>query len=190
MLNQHKTIRDNIAKYNKRFPLVEYLHPFIAGKSSVRIADIGSGPLVTIGHYLDGVDVEVVPADKQRFAKFYEKYTVIPFFPIEHQDMESLTYPDDSFDLVHCANALDHTADAYKAVMEMIRICKPGGWIYIDCCLDQLDTGGGHHWNAKEDGAFVNARQTFSLVELGFSIKFVDNGMERRYNHIIATRQK
>ena len=28
--------------------------------------------------------------------------------PVTKQDMEALTYPDNSFDIVHCVNALDH----------------------------------------------------------------------------------
>lgn len=50
--------------------------------------------------------------------------------PIEYQDMENLTYLDESFDVVHCVNALDHTKNAQKALSEMKRICKTGGYIF------------------------------------------------------------
>ena len=192
MLNQHQTIRDNIEKFNKPMPLVSHLAALIGNKKTVKIADLGSGAYSTIGSYLNGVEVDIYHSDNQDFSAFCKKYDFVPRIPIEYQDMEQLTYPDESFDIVHCANALDHTRDAAIAVEEMIRVCKPGGWVYIDSHLDQLDTGHKHYWNAKKDGVFTNdnAKLLFDLKDWGFKIKFIDRGGESRYNHIIATLQK
>lgn len=190
MLNQHKTIKDSIEKFNQVLPLAPYLIPFIGDKKEIRVADIASGPISKIGQYYEDVVVEVFPSDSQNFDSFYKKYKFLPIYPIEYQNMEALTYKDEFFDIVHCANALDHTKDAYKAVQEMIRVCKKGGYIYIDCCLDQKDTGHKHYWNAKEDGVMVNDDEIFNLQDFGFKIEYIDNGAERRYNHIIATMQK
>ena len=190
MLNQHKTIRDNIERFNKPLPLVEYLVLLVGDKKDVKIADIGSGPFSTIGRYLTGVKIEIYPSDQQDFTGFWKKYKVSPMFPIEYQNMENLTYPDEFFDIVHCTNALDHTINALEAVKEMLRVCKTGGWIYIDCSLDQLSTGYKHYWNTKEDGVFVNKTDKFDLKDFGFKIKFIDNGGESRYNRIIATFKK
>ena len=159
-------------------PLVECLIPLVGDKKEVKVADIGSGPSSRIGRFLDGVEIKVYPSDKQGFKG------------IESQDMEKLTYHDNFFDIVYCSNALDHTKDALSAVKEMIRVCKSGGWVYIECWLDQLSTGYKHYWNAKEDGVFMNGTNIFDLKDFGFQIKFIDNGGERRYNRIIATLQK
>lgn len=109
---------------------------------------------------------------------------------VDHQDMEKLTYEDNSFDIVHCRNALDHTWDAKGAVKEMIRVCKPGGTVFIKCWLAQKDTGHGHQWNAREDGVFTAGQESFDLRELGFKIRTVQNGGERRYDYIEATLEK
>lgn len=107
------------------------------------------------------------------------------------ENMEKLTYEDNSFDLVVCINALDHTQDAWTAVTEMIRVCKPKGWVYIDCALIQHTTSGKNHfWDALEDGRFEGATSMFQLKNLGFEVELIDNGMERRYNHMIARLQK
>lgn len=190
MFNQHKTIEENIKRFNKPLPLAEYLIPLVGDKKEVKILDIGSGPYSVIGNYLDGVKVDLRLCDNQHFISFYEKYKVTPFQTIEYQDMERLTYKDGVFDIVHCANALDHTRNALVAVKEMIRVCKYGGWIYIDCWLDQLSTGGKHYWNVKENGMFICETGEFDLKDFGFNIKFIDKGGERRYNQIIATLQK
>ena len=159
--------------------LIECLVPFVGDKKEVKIADIGSGPLPRIGRYLEGVKVEVYSSDKQNFTG------------IKYQDMEKLTYSDNSFDIVYCSNALDHTKDALSAVKEMIRVCKVGGIVYIECWLDQLSTGYKHYWDAKEDGLFVNRiGGKFDLKDFGFQIKFIDRPGERRYKRIIATLQK
>lgn len=190
MLNYRQTVKDNIEKWNKPNPLADFLIPFIGDKKEVRIADIGSGPYSVIGSFLGGVKVWIQHSDTQNFSNFWWKHNIAPSIEVEYQDMEHLTYVNDSFDIVTCINALDHTADALAAVKEMIRVCKPGGYVYIDCCLDQLDTGHKHYWNVKEDGIVENRKTRFDLKELGFSIKYIDNGGERRYNHINATLKK
>lgn len=190
MLNQHQTIKDNIAKYNKLNPLADYLIPFIGDKKEVMILDVGSGPYSIIGHYLDGVWVVIHHIDNQDFKEFYKKYNIIPFVAIKQDDMENLNSPSNMYDIVSCINALDHTNDAERAVKEMIRVCKPGGWVYIDCHLDQLNTGHKHKWNVKQDGIITNGRDVFDLKTLGFKIQYIDNGGESRYNHIVATFQK
>lgn len=179
-----------IKQYNQPLPLLDYFIPLIGNKKEVKIADIGSGPYPITGQLLDGVRVEVYPSDKQDFTYFWNNYKTVPMFPIEIQNMEKLTYEDNFFDIVHCVNALDHTADARAAIKEMIRVVKPGGWIYISCYLDQLVTGHKHYWDTKEDGVLVNPKGELDLKSFGFNIKFIDNHGERRYNKIIATYEK
>ena len=188
--HRQETTQGRIKRYNQPLPLIDYLMPFVGDKKEVKIADIGSGYITTIGTYLPGVDLKFWHSDKQDFVEFYKQRGITPIHPIEIQNMEKLTYEDNFFDIVHCLNALDHTRDAEAVVKEMIRVCKPGGWVYIDCHLDQLDTGHLHMWNAKQDGTFTNYKETFDLKTYGFKIEFVDNGGESRYNHIIATLQK
>lgn len=179
-----------IKKHNTPLPLLDYFIPLIGDKKEVKIANLGCGPVSLIGEYLEGVKVKVYASDIKDFSESWKRLKLIPILPIEIQNMEKLTYEDNFFDVVSCVNALDHTKDALSAVKEMIRVTKDGGWVYIDCCLDQLDTGYRHFWNAKEDGMFFSKKDKFSLKDLGFDIKFIDNKGERRYNHIIATYQK
>ena len=53
-------------------------------------------------------------------------------------DMENLTYEDNSFDVVVCVNALDHTKNPLVALHEFYRVAKK--YIYIDCALIQKPT--------------------------------------------------
>lgn len=187
----HSTVREYALRLNKPQPIVDYLIPLIGFKKEVSILDVGSGPYPITGQYLTGVSVKTTHCDKQDFAKFWEELGEEPMVQIEKQDMENLTYPDNSFDIVHCVNALDHTKDALAALEEMLRVCKSNGWVYIDCCLDQLTAQGKkHYWDAKEDGTLVNKIGKIDLKGLGFDIEYVDNGGERQYNHVIAKARK
>ena len=42
-------------------------------------------------------------------------------------DVHALDFPDDSFDVVHAHQVLQHVADPVSALKEMRRVCRPGG---------------------------------------------------------------
>jgi ubiquinone/menaquinone biosynthesis C-methylase UbiE len=44
-------------------------------------------------------------------------------------DVYALAYPDDSFDVVHAHQVLQHLSDPVAALREMGRVCKPGGLV-------------------------------------------------------------
>jgi ubiquinone/menaquinone biosynthesis C-methylase UbiE len=190
MQNQHKTIQECILRFNTRSALIDELVPYVVGRDEVVIADLGAGAFSVIGRVYEDVDIIIYPSDSQNFNRFYKKHHIAPRYPIEYQNMESLTYPDKVFDLVVCLNALDHVKDAQKAVEEMIRVCKMGGNVYVDCALHQLDTGYRHFWNAHKDGVLSNRTGSFDLKAYGFQITYKPTDEDIRYHHIIATYQK
>jgi SAM-dependent methyltransferase len=44
-------------------------------------------------------------------------------------DVHALDFPDDTFDVVHAHQVLQHVADPVLALKEMRRVCKPGGMV-------------------------------------------------------------
>src|ERR1700735_1316933 len=42
-------------------------------------------------------------------------------------DVHNLDYPDDTFDVVHAHQVLQHVTDPVRALREMRRVCAPGG---------------------------------------------------------------
>ena len=147
-----KTLFAKEKVFNRRFPLDDYFVPLIGDKKSVKIADIGAGMWSTTGNFLEGVEVEIFPSDELALSYMngLDTQGIIPLFPIEYQDMEHLTYPDETFDIVHCVNALDHVESPWNAIKEMYRVCKKGGYIYLrhhfNTARHQKERGL-HHWN-------------------------------------------
>jgi ubiquinone/menaquinone biosynthesis C-methylase UbiE len=45
---------------------------------------------------------------------------------------ESLPYGDCEFDFVYCYTVLEHVQDVKKSISEMLRVCKPGGRIFLE----------------------------------------------------------
>ncbi|GAA3204809.1 class I SAM-dependent methyltransferase [Dactylosporangium siamense] len=44
-------------------------------------------------------------------------------------DVHALDFPDDTFDVVHAHQVLQHVADPVQALREMRRVCKPDGYV-------------------------------------------------------------
>ncbi|MCM2386925.1 class I SAM-dependent methyltransferase [Streptomyces albipurpureus] len=102
----------------------------------MRILDIGCGPgtitadlaaLVPQGH-VTGVDISAEIVDQAReFAKRRE-LTQVDFAVA---DINGLDFPDDSFDVVHAHQVLQHVGDPIGALREMRRVCRPGGIVAV-----------------------------------------------------------
>ncbi len=52
-------------------------------------------------------------------------------------DITSLPFPDNSFDVVFCNHVLEHIPDDQKAMRELFRVMKPGGWGIFQVPLDK-----------------------------------------------------
>ncbi|MEN3234200.1 class I SAM-dependent methyltransferase [Methylobacterium ajmalii] len=58
----------------------------------------------------------------------------------ESQDITSLTYEDNSFDIVICTSVIEHIRDKDQAGMaEIVRICKPGGLIAMSTDMSDIN---------------------------------------------------
>ena len=140
----------------KLFSLPDYFDKMIGDKKEVNIAEIGSGMFCSIGSLWKTAKVNMYPSDAlaHEFNQMLKENNITPLVYIEKQDMEKLTYPDNFFDIVHCANALDHCASPLEAIKEMYRVVKHGGYIYLCHFTDVGEHerySGLHMWNLNMD---------------------------------------
>ncbi len=105
-----------------------YLLPHLRPGTSV--LDVGCGPgtitrdvarLVEPGHVtgVDNVDEPLAIARSETEG--------IPNASFDRGDVHALPYGDDSFDVVHAHQVLQHLTDPVSALKEMRRVCRPGG---------------------------------------------------------------
>ncbi|MEU6096346.1 class I SAM-dependent methyltransferase [Streptomyces sp. NPDC047079] len=103
-------------------------------KPHMRILDIGCGPgtitadlaeLVPDGH-VTGVDQAPDVLEQARATAAGRGLTNVDFAVA---DVHALDYPDDTFCVVHAHQVLQHVGDPVRALREMHRVTRPGGFI-------------------------------------------------------------
>jgi SAM-dependent methyltransferase len=76
-------------------------------------------------------------------------------YPIPFEDLLALSLPSDAFDLVSTNEVLEHVPDLDKALGEICRVLKPGGWHIGTCPFRFMDQEG--QWKAKfENGRLIH----------------------------------
>jgi ubiquinone/menaquinone biosynthesis C-methylase UbiE len=140
------------------FSLPDYFGQMIGDKKEVKIAELGSGMFCTIGSLWKSAKINVYPSDalSDEFNQILKNANVTPLIPVLREDMENLSYPNEFFDIVHCCNALDHTQNPLRAIQEMYRVTKPGGYIYLCHFVNVGECEGYqglHMWNINITGA-------------------------------------
>ncbi|MFD9718838.1 class I SAM-dependent methyltransferase [Streptomyces sp. NPDC059076] len=105
-------------------------------RDDMRILDIGCGPgtitadlaaLVPNGR-VTGVDIAPEIVDQAR--KLAEERG-LAHTDFAVADVGELDFPDDSFDVVHAHQVLQHLGDPVGALREMRRVCRPGGIVAV-----------------------------------------------------------
>ena len=107
-----------------------YLLPFLKPGSTV--IDIGCGPgTITVdlaGRVAPGsVTAVELTDDALSLARAEAQLRNVSNIAFVTSDVHELDFPDDTFDVVHAHQVLQHVADPVQALREMKRVCVPGG---------------------------------------------------------------
>ena len=110
-----------------------YLLPSL--RPGLDLLDVGCGPgTITVDlaarvapGWVVGLDLSPEPLAEARAAA--ERAGVDVSFQVG--DVYALEAPDDSFDVVHAHQVLQHLTDPIAALREMARVCRPGGRVAI-----------------------------------------------------------
>lgn len=109
-----------------------YLLPFLA--PDAKVLDVGCGPgTITAGladrvprGQVTGIDAAPEILGQARAAAGERQN-----LDFATADVYALGYPDDSFDLVHAHQVLQHLGDPVRALREMRRVTRPGGIVAV-----------------------------------------------------------
>lgn len=128
-------IDNHISQYiqdNQSNCLIQKIEPLI--KSGSKILDVGSGygsfVLEALRHGYDsyGVEIETFEHEISKERAMLESFDPTRF---SLGSAMSLSYPDESFDVISFWNVLEHVPDYKKAISEAKRVLKPDGLIFI-----------------------------------------------------------
>lgn len=159
-----------IKGWNKPRPLIPYLAELV--DKDMVIADVAAGPICSIGDHLDGYDIQVIASDYLA-DKYVELWTEQPIVPIEQEDMTALSYPDETFDISHCSNALDHCEDPWRAVKELVRVSKR--YVVLRHRENQAERRGywgQHEWNMERNGRMWSKTDEVNLKNIDPRFRF------------------
>jgi SAM-dependent methyltransferase len=91
------------------------------------------------------------------FIDVFSRQSNIEYFPVdidesnpfmkEQVDMQNMRYSDNSFDVVYCGNVLERVPDDRKAMRELYRVLKTGGWAIL-----QVPINGGSETTIEDLG--------------------------------------
>lgn len=131
--------------------------------ASAHILDVGAGPMTILGPCFQGRHLNLVACDP--LATFYalsaSRHGVRRPVPTQTGFAEDLSafFPRETFDLVHCRNALDHSIDPVRGIEEMLIVARTRGRIVLVHSINEAETEnyqGLHQWNfTAEDGQFI-----------------------------------
>jgi len=161
-------IKKKAGLLNQPRPLQDYFLPMLSG-GKTSILDVGAGPFTTVGNLNPQVSITACDLYAFEYAQMIYDAEIIPLVITEKQNMEKMAYGNESFGIVHCENALDHTENAIRAVDEMTRVAE--GWVYLKHFPNVGERNhykGLHRWNLSEDGTLWNKEKSVSLSEWGF----------------------
>lgn len=160
--------------------LVELTHP----QPTWNMLDVSTGaghtalkfaPLVA---HVVAVDLTPQMLETARRLANERGITNIEFKPA---DAHALPFEDNTFDLVTNRIALHHYTDARQAIVEMVRVCKPGGLIgFTDNIVppDKVTAGHINHWEQLRDPShhweFPTARLKGMFADAGVTVEHTE----------------
>lgn len=106
----------------------EYLRPFLT--DDTRLLDVGAGPgSITVDFAAHVAHVTATEIDENALSLSRDLAASRGLSNIDFsiEDVHALSFADDSFDVVHAHQVLQHVADTVQALREMRRVTVPGG---------------------------------------------------------------
>ena len=148
----NQPIQDHVATYIDR----------IEG-NPVRILDVGSGPLTKLGKKHPSRELIITPTDllASRYDLLLSELKVEPLVRTIFANAERLVdqFGQNSYDIVHGQNCIDHTAHPQVAIQQMLAVCKPQGYVILYHAENEGQTEQYkqlHKWNFTcENGDFI-----------------------------------
>lgn len=151
-------------KFKPDFPLQKEISVLLPkGKKEVRILDVGAGPLTYLGkvHKDISISIDAVDPLADEYDRLLKKYNIVPPVRTKYGSAENLSelFCENHYDLVFARNCIDHSYNAEKAILEMLKVVKHDCFVLLAHIPNEAENEnykGLHQWNFDvKNGDFV-----------------------------------
>jgi SAM-dependent methyltransferase len=120
----------------------------------ISILDVGAGPVTALGFRYPGKKLTIVPVDPlaDEYERLLRDARLDP--PIRTMRVAGEELPEHfgsrRFDIAYAVNALDHSADPFTIISNMVAVVRPGGIVLLRHKRNEGESaryGGLHQWN-------------------------------------------
>jgi SAM-dependent methyltransferase len=143
---------------------------------TLRLLDVGAGPLTSFGKRWKGQTLEILPLDPlaNEYNALLTRLGLQPPTPSRPGQGENLLehFEKNYFDLALASNSLDHSYDPLLIIRHMLTVIRPGCYVYLSHFTNEALTVGYtglHQWNfsiRKDDMILSDGRNhRYSLKE-------------------------
>lgn len=126
--DQHESGINWLKSFFKQFPKLYYSiwHVFCP------VMMLINGPRMVLDLVPEGAKTIDVGSGPERLGKEFINIDVFPFPEVDIvSNAEDLPFRDNSIDAAVSESVFEHVPDAWKVAREMMRVVKPGGYIYV-----------------------------------------------------------
>jgi len=165
-------------RMDKNSFLTEKITSLLPNNPAVKILDVGAGPFTSLEKQSRShATVEIIAVDA--LAKEYDfvlkKHHINPPVKTQLAKAENLSekFPENTFDLVYARNSIDHCFSPEKAILEMLKVVKTGGYVFLEHWANEAENEnykGFHQWNFSEEGGNFTIRSKNEM--LNFTQKY------------------
>lgn len=148
----------------KRFELEQDIPREMYGKEYSFI-DVGAGPFSRCGHITDKVALNAISVDPLAsvYRSLKHEHGVENGITLKTGFVELLSrdFGENTFDMVHMSNSLDHSFSPIYGIYQMLYICKVGGMVILRHAENEAEREGYkglHQWNLSlhnEENSFI-----------------------------------
>ena len=183
----HQTITKDVIE--------KFIDPINLHKDA-KILDLGCGPGYFLDEmsqrgYTDVTGVTLSPGDIEICQTKGHK--------VVKSDMNFLSHPDESQDLLFCRHSLEHSPFPYITLLEYNRVLKPQGYLYIEVPQPNCDRpheDNRNHYSILDKTMWLSllSRTGFDVTwyEYSFLVEFFDERgtVEEKYYIFVCRRQR
>jgi SAM-dependent methyltransferase len=150
----------------------------------MKVLDVGSGPISVIRgvQHLPNVAefVSLDPLAHVYNALIRDSFSHLPHVSFGLSEFVS-AFVEGSFDVIYCQNALDHSFDPVRSLVDLLRVLAPGGVLVLQHYQDEglfENYSGLHHWNFTDEGGnlvFWNREYSVNMSRLLRKVANIQN---------------